>query len=426
MGSIPLPNGEQKELGDFARHSNHLYESLIKKDLTFGWGESFDQVREECLAVRTGAALFDQSYFGKFVLKGRDAFSAAQYICGADLEQKIEGDVVYTPLCNAHGGVEADLTVSILPRDKFEQIQQGLYFCAGGSTMTKDYEWITRHLENFDASLEDKSDDFALLSIQGPLSRALIQSVMTEDPSSLNHESFPFSTTKVVQIAGVNCLCLRLTFVGELGFELHIPADKARNVYQALRQEGEKIEERTGKPIRDAGYSAIDSLSAEKNFRHWHADLSNVDTPFEAGIGFTVLPKLKKEKVDFIGRDALMLQHESGVLRRKLVCLTLDDPKVPLHGLETIWRNGDCVGLVKSTAFGHTIQKTVATGYVVNRSSSVRSHSAITTSWLKEGCWEIGDRGENHSATFHARAPYDPKSLSLKSEFNLESLLNLV
>jgi sarcosine dehydrogenase len=184
------------------------------------------------------------------------------------------------------------------------------------------------------------------------------------------------------------------------------------------------------------GYKAIDSLSAEKGYRHWHADLSNRDTPIEAGIGFTVLPRLKLmdevracdgggrpecacesaypwKKVgadktpEFIGRDALAHQRDAG-LQRKLICLTVDtdtsSSQPPLHGLETIWRNGACVGYVRSTAYGHTLGKVIAYGYV----DCDPSESKISNKWLSSGEWSIGDRGRTRPATYHAKSPFDP------------------
>jgi len=156
------------------------------------------------------------------------------------------------------------------------------------------------------------------------------------------------------------------------------PAKSAVEVYRAVREAGDLLSAQKGVPVRDAGYRAIDSLSAEKNFRHWHADLSNRDTPMEAGIGFTVLPKLKRTGVDapdFLGRAALEAKHAAG-LQRKIVGLVLEDSSVPLHGAETIWRDGECVGYVRSTAFGHSIGKAIAYGYVSCPESEVKSQTS--------------------------------------------------
>jgi len=378
-------------------HESHPYHEYINGELTYGWPASHAAVAEECAAARTGAVIFDQSYFGKFFLTGPDAHAAVQYVCGADMDAQAEGDVTYLPLCNRRGGVEADLTVTHLPGGS------GYYFAAGGNTLTKDYEWLCARMEErgFRARLHDASAEYAMISVQGPHSRRLLQPLVTS-AHSLDHAVFPFSTCQVLSIAGVEVFCLRLTFVGELGFELHVPAAHAAHVYRAVRAAGDAYEAAHGVPVRDAGYRAIDSLSAEKNYRHWHADLSNRYTPMQAGIGFTVLPKLKRG-VEFMGSAALERARVEG-MRSRLVCLVLASGDIPLHGQETMWRDGACVGLVRSTAYGHTVGRTIVYGYVEN------DGDVVTNEWLKAGTWHVGDKGMQHDATLHFGAVYDPKN----------------
>jgi sarcosine dehydrogenase len=398
---------------DIPGHKEHQYLDVIEGELTFGWPASHAVVAEECRAAREGVAIFDQSYFGKFFLKGPEATDVVQYLCGADMENKLPGSVTYTPLCNSRGGVEADLTVT-----RMEDATDGTYyyFAAGGNTMTKDFAWIEKVLEDkgFLATLQDESDSMTMLSVQGPHSRALLQPLITS-VHSLQDEAFPFSTCQQIEIAGHKLMCLRLTFVGELGFELHMPADSAVAVYQAIREAGERYAAAHNVPVRDAGYRAIDSLSAEKNYRHWHADLSNRDTPLEAGIGFTVLSKLKRtgaDAPDFLGRAALEAQRAAG-MKRKLVCLTVDNPDVPLHGSESIWRDGACIGYVRSTAYGHTIGRSIAYGYV----DCPDSEQKITNKWLEQGAYQIGERGNKLSATLSLKAPFDPTNERVKGRY---------
>lgn len=320
------------------------------------------------------------------------------------------GSVTYTPLCNDKGGVEADLTITKLEGDS----GTCYYIAAGGNTVTKDLMWIERVLDDkgFDAKVTDESASMAMISVQGPHSRALLQSLITSN-HSLGNDSFPFSTCQQLEIAGHTLMCLRLTFVGELGFELHVPAETAVAIYRAVREAGDQYAVDHDVPVRDAGYRCIDSLSAEKNFRHWHADLSNRETPMEAGIGFTVLPKLKRtgdDAPDFLGRAALE-KHRAAGLQRKIVCLTIDDGDVPLHGAETIWRDGECVGYVRSTAYGHTIGKSIAYGYI----GSPASEKKITNKWLEAGSWQIGDKGALHTATLSLKAPFDPTNVRVKA-----------
>lgn len=181
-------------------HAEHPYLDLVEQELSFEWPKNWAVVAEECRAARTGVAIFDQSYFGKFILKGPDAAAAVQYICGADMDKQVPGTVTYTPLCNERGGVEADLTVTCLPDGS------GYYFAAGGNTATKDFEWITRQLEmrGFDAQLVDHSEDLCMISVQGPHSRALLSPLVTKG----SIENQPFSTCQDIELAGVKMHCV--------------------------------------------------------------------------------------------------------------------------------------------------------------------------------------------------------------------------
>merc|ERR1719486_1073286 len=211
-----------------------------------------------------------------------------------------------------------------------------------------------------------------------------------------------------MNIAGHEVMVLRLTFVGELGFELHIPSGSAVAVYEALMGGFDVLSEK-GVKVANSGYRAIDSLSAEKGYRHWHADLTNRDTPFEAGIGFVALAKLKTQ-TPFLGREALEMQRAEG-LRRKLICLTLDEerPATPLHGRETIWRGDECMGFVRSTAFGFSIGKQIAYGYVDAPEGKYLKLKQFND-WLKEGIFTIRDRGQTRTATLQMKAPFDPSN----------------
>jgi len=399
------------------QHTRHAYEEFINGELTFDWPASFELTATECAAARTGAAFFDQSYFGKLQLDGPEADAAMQWMCGADLEGRAAGDVVYTPLCNGRGGVEADLTVTKLDGGR------GWYICTGGATASRDALWMYRAIEAGGFSLgggglamHNVSDAYTLLSVQGPLSRTLLAPLVTcgtlDDLSA-----FAFSSMRELTVAGVpHVRCLRLTFVGELGFELHIPSTHAPTVYAALHDQGARLASESGLPVADAGYRAIDSLSAEKNFRHWHADLSNAETPLEAGIGFTVLPKLKRlDAPAFLGRAALEEQRASG-LSKRLVCLVLDDEGAPpLHGGECLVRDGEVVGLVRSAAYGHTLRRIIVTGYADVPEGVARKKPL---EWLKRGSWAVTSRRtEMHAATLHTKAPFDPSNARVMGEY---------
>jgi len=393
---------EDDVAGSIAPVDENKYNEAVEGELTFSVPSSFDIVAKECHAARNNVAVFDQSYFGNFFLEGKDASVAVQRLCGFDVNEKDDGSVTYTVMCNSKGGVEADLTVHKVSSDSY-------YFSAGGQTCSKDWWWVERNTQDLDCGLRDVSDGTSLLSIQGPRSRDLLSKLA--DPGELSDESLPFSTGKRLVVAGHDVTVLRLTFVGELGFELHVPKDVASDVYKAVMSAGEEF------GAAAAGYRAIDSLSAEKNYRHYHADLSNADTPMEAGIGFTVLPKLKAG-VEFIGSEALNRKREEG-LQRKLVCLTVDhdegDRPVILNGMETIMRNGECLGLVRSAAYGHSIGKTIAYGYV----DAWAGAKKITNKALQaEGTeWTIGDRGKTWKATLHTKSVFDPKGARVNGQY---------
>lgn len=382
---------------DIKKHINYRYNDLIEGELTFNWPQSHDIVAEECKLVRTHVGIFDQSYFGKFYLEGPDSSKAVEWLCAARTDKPV-GVITYTPLCNERGGVEADLTVTKLRENCY-------YFVAGGNTMTKDFAWINRHIlqKGWDVKLSDHTDDYAVISVQGPQSRILLESLITSG-HSFDNKDFPFSTAVELSIANVSLLCMRLTFVGELGYELHVPADHAEVVYHAIYQQ-------QNVPVCNAGYRAMDSLSAEKGYRHWHADLSNRDTPMEAGIGFTVFPRLKRTNTDFLGRDALESQRAAG-LRRKLICLTIDS-SFPLHGMEPILRNGKVVGLVRSTAYGHCVGLTLAYGYVDYTDKDGR----ITNRWLSEGTYIIRTT-KDVPAILHLKSVFDPKNQRVRGIYN--------
>eukprot|EP00929_Paragymnodinium_shiwhaense_P018855 TRINITY_DN13044_c0_g1_i1.p1 TRINITY_DN13044_c0_g1~~TRINITY_DN13044_c0_g1_i1.p1 ORF type:complete len:971 (-),score=223.55 TRINITY_DN13044_c0_g1_i1:355-3267(-) len=394
-------------------NEDHKYYAAVEGECTFGWGSSMPLVAKEVYAVRNGVGIFDQSYFGKFFIEGPDAAKAADWLVTARMDDsRAIGSTAYTTLCNKNGGVECDLTVTKLSDEQ-------IYIAAGGTTFTHDRRWIEQELEKsgFNAQLRDASDDYCLITVQGPYSRKLL-GALTDAP--IDDDSFlPFSSCRSVKLAGHDLMMLRLTFVGELGYELHVPSTSAPAVYAAVMEAGQQLELETGITVANCGYRAIDSLSAEKNYRHWHADLSNRDTPFEAGIGFVALAKLKTSN-PFLGREALEKQRAEG-LRRRLVCLTLPEsrPEAPLHGRETIWRGNECIGFVKSTAFGFSIGKQIAYGYVDAPNGEPMQPKAFTQ-WLQgSDNWSIQDRGMQRPATLlkPGQAPFDSKNVRISGTY---------
>lgn len=402
-------------------HTHHEYHELINGELTFDWPRSFAAVAAECRACREGIAFFDTSYFGKLLLDGPRADEAMQWMCAADLDGKSAGSVTYTPLCNANGGVEADLTVTKLADNQW-------YLVTGGATKSRDLRWMMAALEaggfgggkSCGVGISDLSDEFTILSVQGPSSRELLKPLVVGGVLD-DLSAFPFSTARDdLTVAGVHGVrCLRLTFMGEMGFELHIPAQKAAEAYEKIRTAADEIGAQKGVPVADAGYFAIDSLSAEKSYRHWHADVGVADTPMEAGIGFTTLPKLKRDDNPmFLGGEALRAKHAAG-LQRRLVTLVVDEPggptgtAPPLHGGEALLRNGECLGIVRSTAYGHTLGRTIVTGYI----GCPDGVAKLTPKWLREGSWAISSKLKRTlPATLHLKPPFDPEGKRINGE----------
>ncbi|XP_064146677.1 sarcosine dehydrogenase, mitochondrial isoform X1 [Loxodonta africana] len=351
-------------------HQDYAYNRLLGDEYTFDFPPHHDTIKKECLACRGAAAMFDMSYFGKFYLVGQDARKAADWLFSADVSRP-PGSTVYTCMLNHRGGTESDLTVSRLdPEPQAPPLApafegDGYYLAVGGAVAQHNWSHITSVLQDqrFRCQLIDSSEDLGMISIQGPASRAILQEVLDAD---LSNEAFPFSTHKLVRAAGHLVRAMRLSFVGELGWELHVPRAACVPVYKAIMAVGAKL------GLVNAGYRAIDSLSIEKGYRHWHADLRPDDSPLEAGLAFTC--KLKSA-VPFLGREALEQQRASG-LHRRLVCFTVDE-KVPMFGLEAIWRNGHVVGHVRRADFGFTIDKTIAYGYIWDPSGGPVPRTAL-------------------------------------------------
>ena len=306
----------------------------------------FPHVGEEHVACREAAALFDQSFFSKFLMVGRDAEAVLQTICAGDVG-KPGGRLTYTQMLNPRGGIECDLTVSRFADDAF-------YIVTGTGYATHDFAHIERHIPaEARARLVDVTSACGTLSLMGPKARTVLADVVEGD---IDNESFPFGHCRELFVAGAPVRALRVTFVGELGWELHVPSEYMSTVYDALCESG------SGAGLRDAGYRAIDSLRLEKGYRVWAADIGSDYTPDEAGLGFAV--SLGKN-ADFVGRAAVERQRRSALTKR-LATFTVDDPEAILLGRETIYRDGERVGYLSSGGYGYSVGKGIGLGYVRN------------------------------------------------------------
>ncbi|NXE23401.1 SARDH protein, partial [Ardeotis kori] len=384
------------------RHRDYTYNRLLGDEYTFGFPPHHDIIKNECLTCRNALALFDMSYFGKFYLVGPEATKAANWLFTADVS-KAPGFTVYTCMLNKLGGVESDLTVSrITPGDPASPLApafegDGYYLAIGGAVAQHNWSHITAVLQDMklQCKLLDCSEELGMMSIQGPLSRVVLQEVLDTD---LSNEAFPFSTHKLAVAAGCTVRAMRLSFVGEMGWELHVPKADCVKVYRAVMQAGARH------GITNAGYRAIDSLSIEKGYRHWHADLRPDDTPLEAGLAFTC--KLKSS-IPFLGREAVEAQKAKGIFRR-LVCFTTEE-KVPMFGLEAVWRDGKVVGHIRRADFGFAIDKTIAYGYIRDPAGG-----PVSLDFVKSGSYELERMGVTYPARAHTKSPFDPDNKRVK------------
>ena len=353
--------------------------------LDYSWGRQnwFDRSAAEHRAVREAVAVFDQTSFSKFLLQGRDAEAVMQRLCANDVAVP-PGRCVYTGMLNAKGGYETDLTVTRLAEDSY-------FIVTGSAQTTRDANWIRRNIpDDANAVLTDMTSAYAVLAVMGPRSRELLARLTRAD---LGNDAFPFATMQEIDIGHAVARAIRMTYVGELGWELYVPTEFAASAYEAIVAAGGDL------GLRDAGYYALESLRIEKGFRAWGHDLTPDHTPIEAGLSFAV--RLDKSP-PFIGRDALLRQKESGVNRR-LALFTVDDPAALLHGGELIVRDGRPVGEIRSAAYGHTLGRAVGLGYVHNP-------DGVDAAFIAEGTYQLDIAGERFAATAHIRTPYDPKA----------------
>ncbi|MGL4487872.1 MAG: glycine cleavage T C-terminal barrel domain-containing protein, partial [Rhizobiaceae bacterium] len=364
-------------------------QSMEAKDVySMGRQNWFAPVGDEHRHVREKVGVFDQSSFAKYEVSGSDALKALNWICANDVDKPV-GRLTYTQLLNKRGGIEADLTVARIADDRF-------YIVTGTGFRTHDLAWITEHVPSgLDVVIADVTEDFGTLSLMGPLARKVLEAVCDDDVSN---EAFPFGHARDLDIAGAKLRALRVTYVGELGWELHVPIDAIGAVFDALMAGGAPFD------IRPVGYRALESLRLEKGYRAWGSDITPNDTPFEAGLGWAV--KLKKA-TDFNGRAALEALGNQPLTKR-FAGFTIDNPDIVLVGRETVLRNGEQVGYLTSGGFGYTIGKNIGYGYV-------RNASGVSDAFLADGRYELVVAGDVVPATISLQPLYDPTNMCVKA-----------
>ena len=317
---------------------------LARYEYSYGRQNWFEHSAAEHRAVRGHVGLFDQSSFAKFRLEGRDAARVLNTVCANDVEVRPDR-IVYTQWLNDRGGIEADLTVTRLTEDCF-------LIVTAAATEVRDFNWLQRHIPaDAHCVLTNVTSAMGVISIMGPNARALLQSLTPDD---LSHETFPFAHSREIELGYALVRASRITYVGELGWELYIPTEFVAGVYDTIVAAGEPF------GLAHAGYHALDSLRIEKAYRHWGHDITDEDTPLEAGLGFAV--KFDKPG-GFIGREALLKDKAAGPAKR-LLQFRLLDPQPLLYHNEPIWHKDTLVGHITSGAYGHTLGGAIGLGYV--------------------------------------------------------------
>ncbi|UWQ33880.1 FAD-dependent oxidoreductase [Leisingera sp. M527] len=354
---------------------------------SFGRQNWFEAVGREHKAAREAAVLFDQTSFAKFALKGPDALAAMNWICANNVDKPV-GALIYTQMLNNKGGIECDLTVGRVAHDEF-------YIVTGTGYATHDFDWIRRNIpDGMNCQLFDITSSNAVLSLMGPKARDILSAVTRDDVSN---DGFKFGTIRTIGIAGCPVQALRVTYVGELGWELHLPVEYAQTVYNALMEAGQPH------GLINAGYRAIESLRLEKGYRAWGADIGPDHTPFEAGLGWAV--KLKQD-MPFKGRAAAEAQKAKGV-KKMLACFTAD-PGVVLLGRETIYRNGQRVGWLSSGGYGYTVGQSIGYGYI-------RNSDGVDAEYVLSGDYELEVATERVPCKVQLSPLYDPSMSRVKA-----------
>ena len=355
---------------------------LGEYDYSYGKQNWHENMRAECDAVRTAVGIFDQSSFAKFSVSGPDALAVLERLSANSIDVP-PGRGVYTQWLNDRGGIEADLTVTRLDGDAF-------WVVTSAASQTRDWAWLRRGCREHDVRISDITDDWSVLGVMGPNSRGLLQSLTKID---LSDEAFTFGTMKSVVIADVTCRALRMSYVGELGWELYVPVGQTEAVYSAVTEGGEPH------GLRHAGFHAMNSLRLEAGYRHWGHDISDEDTPLEAGLGFAVA---WDKPGGFVGREALLSQRDAPKSKR-LIQFRIEDAELISYHDDPIFRDDIYVGRTTGGMWSHVENRCLTMAYVGNS-------EGVTQRWLDDGEWEIEIGTRRRPVTPSIRSFYDPRN----------------
>lgn len=353
-----------------------------EREYRYSWRRQnwFENQREEHLAVRNGVGLFDMTSFGKIRVEGRDALAFLQRLCANEMNVD-PGRVVYTQMLNARGGIESDLTVTRLSQTAF-------FLVVPGATLQRDLAWLRKHVRDEFVVITDVTAAESVLCVMGPRARELMQRV---SPNDFSNEAHPFATAREIEIGMGLARAHRVTYVGELGWELYVSTDQAAHVFETLELAGADV------GLKLCGLHTLDSCRIEKAFRHFGHDITDEDHVLEAGLGFAVKPG----KGEFIGREAVLTKRDEG-LSRRLVQFRLSDPEPLLFHNEAIVRDGEIVGTITSGNYGHHLGGAIGLGYVACQGESAADVLA--------SAYEIEIAGTRVRAEASLKPMYDPKA----------------
>ena len=356
--------------------------------LSFGKQRWFPNWAAEHKAAREGVIVMDMSFMAKFLVQGRDAGRLLNHLSGNNVDGP-SGVITYTQWLNERGTIEADLTVTKLDDERY-------WVVAADNAHRHVETWMRRHFpDDAHAFVTDVTSGWAQINVQGPRSRELMQSVTSAD---MSNEAFPFRGAREIDIGFARALCVRITYLGELGYELYIPTEQAVHAYERVVAAGEKL------GLRHAGLKALASLRMEKGYRDYGHDIDNTDSVLEAGLGFAV--DLKKPG-GFIGKEAVLAKKAAGPLKKRLVQVLVQDPQPMLFHAEVVRRDNKMVGYVRAASYGHTLGGAV--GLVM-----VESDQPIDAAWLESGKWDVEIAGTRYPAMASLRPLYDPDMKRIK------------
>jgi 4-methylaminobutanoate oxidase (formaldehyde-forming) len=359
----------------------------VQGELTWGRPDWFPHWEAEHHAARNDVIVMDMSFMAKFLVQGKDAGERLNWISANDVDGE-NGVITYTQWLNETGNLEADLTVTKLDDDRF--------WVVASDTAHRHVEThMKRHFDGHHAFVTDVTGAYAQINVQGPRSRELLQSLTTVD---LSNESFPFRTAREIDLGFARALCIRITYLGELGYELYVPAEQAVHVYDRLVATGPAY------GLRHAGTKALASLRMEKGYRDYGHDIDNTDSVLEAGLGFAV--NLDKPG-GFLGKDAVLAKKAEGPLRKRLLQVLVSDPEPLLFHAEVIRRDGVAVGYVRAASYGFTLGAAVGL-------AMIDADEPIDKAWIDAGEWTVEIADRQWPCTMSLRPLFDPTNEKIK------------